>query len=128
MSGHFDIPLDLPHAGTIARRIQRILEARSAEEPETYASLLDTVEQLVELLWKASSTGENPPEAEANAFRETAADLGRTLVSQIESLEVGSDRLGQFVRNLFECLALGKEGAALSLRAGEDPGSLMRPQ
>jgi hypothetical protein len=48
-------------------------------------------------------------------------------VDAIEALGVGEDRLGQNVRNLFECLGLGQEGAEISLRAGEDPRSLMRP-
>jgi hypothetical protein len=61
------------------------------------------------------------------ALRDEAAQLGRRLVECIEADEVGSDRVGQCVRNLFECLALGQEGAALSLRAGEDPNSLQRP-
>jgi hypothetical protein len=36
------------------------------------------------------------------------------------------DRLGQLVRNLFECLGLPEEGAALALQCGEDPGSPLR--
>ena len=43
------------------------------------------------------------------------------------SAHVTSDRLGQLVRNYFECLELGAEGAEISLRAGEDPRSLQRP-
>ena len=45
----------------------------------------------------------------------------------IEKNKLGGDRLGQAVRNLFECLALGEEGAAISLRAGENPRSTLRP-
>jgi hypothetical protein len=37
-----------------------------------------------------------------------------------------SDRLGQHVRNLFECLGLAEEGAQLSLKCGERPDSPMR--
>jgi hypothetical protein len=55
------------------------------------------------------------------------ADLARALVDQIERAGAGSDRLGQHVRNFFECLSLGEEGAAISLRAGEDPNSIQRP-
>jgi hypothetical protein len=40
---------------------------------------------------------------------------------------LGHDRLGQCVRNFFECLELGREGAAISLRAGENPRSMQRP-
>jgi hypothetical protein len=53
--------------------------------------------------------------------------LGRQLVDAMEAARLGGDRLGQLVRNLFECLELGKEGAEISLRAGENPGSLQRP-
>ncbi len=60
--------------------------------------------------------------------RRSAAALARLVVDDIEKSGVGYDRLGQAVRNLFECLALGEEGASQSLRAGENPGSLMRPK
>ena len=48
-------------------------------------------------------------------------------MDEIEKAGAGADRLGQQVRNLFECLELGEEGAAISLRAGENPRSLLRP-
>ena len=48
-------------------------------------------------------------------------------MGEIERLKLGSDRLGQHVRNLFECLELGEEGAQISLRAGENPNSVQRP-
>ena len=53
--------------------------------------------------------------------------LGRLLVDHIERDQLGHDRLGQGIRNLFECLELGREGAVISLRAGEDPRSFQRP-
>ena len=59
---------------------------------------------------------------------EMAAASGRKLVEEIERMGIGEDRLGQAVRNLFECLGFAEEGAAISLRAGEDPNSLMRPR
>ena len=36
------------------------------------------------------------------------------------------DRLGQCVRNLFECLGLPNEGRRVSLACGENPDSIMR--
>ncbi|MFZ5495316.1 MAG: hypothetical protein ACOZE5_08265 [Verrucomicrobiota bacterium] len=45
---------------------------------------------------------------------------------ELDSL--GHDRLGQGVRNYFECLELGREGAAIPLRAGKDPESMQRPR
>jgi hypothetical protein len=70
---------------------------------------------------------DNPPAVIATRVRQEAAALGRKLVDEIELAGVGHDRLGQCVRNLFECLELGREGAAISLRAGEDPKSFQRP-
>ena len=54
------------------------------------------------------------------------ADLGRLLVSSILATPCRSDRLGQSVRNLFECLGLPEEGATLSLECGERPDSPLR--
>jgi len=48
-------------------------------------------------------------------------------VGEIEAAGYQGDRLGQSVRNLFECLGLAEEGAELSLRCGERPDSLLRP-
>jgi hypothetical protein len=48
-------------------------------------------------------------------------------VDAIEEDGLQSDRLGQWVRNLFECLEKAEEGLEISLRAGEDPNSLQRP-
>jgi hypothetical protein len=70
---------------------------------------------------------ENPPGPLAAEIRDRAAALGRRLVDQVEGGGLGHDRLGQCVRNLFECLELGREGADISLRAGENPRSLQRP-
>jgi len=119
---HFDIPLDLPHAGTVSGRIVRFL-ARSREP----GLALERAEDLSELLEKYRLLGENPAQDEANAVAEEAARLARELVSHIETLSLQDDKLGQLVRNVFECLALGEEGASISLRAGEDPSSPMRP-
>jgi len=127
MCAFVDLPLDLPHAGTIAIRIQRFLEQRSGDEPPEYDLLLERAEELVDLLVSSNASGENPPEPAATSTRDEAARLGREMVDMIERLDVGHDRLGQCVRNLFECLSLGEEGAEISLRAGEDPNSLQRP-
>ncbi len=110
----FRIPLNLPHAGTIALRIEYHLQGIEAG-PE----VMEPVERLIELLAPYREAGENPPEE--------AAGLGRRIVDSIERLQAGHDRLGQAIRNLFECLELGEEGARLSLRAGENPQSPLRP-
>ena len=124
---HFDIPLDLPHAGRVASRIVRLLERHCDEHGLEAEELLDVAEKLDVLLSKYVQEEENPYPGEAQEAREEAAALGRRLVTALEAADIRGDRLGQYVRNLFECLALGKEGAEISLRAGEDPGSLQRP-
>jgi hypothetical protein len=58
-----------------------------------------------------------------------ADDAAREALSLVEALldtTVRGDRLGQIVRNLFECLGLPEEGAAQSLRCGERPDSPLR--
>ena len=122
---YFDIPLDLPHAGRIADRIlvivQRHAEEKGVEAPEA----IDAAERLWSLLFRYSGEDDNP--ADAMKIRDEAAALGRELVAAVIAANLTSDRLGQLVRNFFECLELGKEGAEISLRAGENPRSLQRP-
>jgi hypothetical protein len=122
---HFDIPLDLPHAGRIADRILVLLERHSEELGLEIPEVLETAERLSNLLFRYSAQDDNPPNA--LAVRDEAAALGRHLVETMEMSHIAGDRLGQLVRNLFECLELGKEGAEISLRAGENPNSLQRP-
>lgn len=124
---HFDLPLDLPHAGTLAERISRYVSMSVDETSDEGQRLLMKTEELAAFLFRFHATGENPPETEAFAARDRAAEMAREIVDMIEPLGIGFDRLGQAVRNLFECLELGAEGAALSLRAGENPNSLQRP-
>lgn len=116
MAGN-DIPLNLPHAATISNRI--VYHLRRMEGP------LPRALELRRLLDPYLDQDDNPPEGVAIAAK--AAEIGRALVDDIEAAECGDDRLGQCVRNLFECLELGEEGAQLSLRAGENPNSALRP-
>jgi hypothetical protein len=118
---HFRIPLNLPHAGTLATRIVYHLTPK-VSDPD----VLGIAGRLVTLLAPYRQSGENPPPDEARRSAEEAAGLARSLVDSIERLRVGHDRLGQAVRNLFECLELGEEGATISLRAGENPDSVLR--
>lgn len=119
---HFRIPLNLPHAATIAGRIGYHLRNQNAGEPD-----LILAGELFVLLEPWRDHEENGPPEAAEEVRQAAADLGRKLVDAIEKGKLGSDRLGQAVRNLFECLAMGEEGATISLRAGENPNSTLRP-
>jgi hypothetical protein len=128
---HFEIPLDLPHAGTVSLRIVHQL-LKTGGPPDAHESALAKAKDLVLLLASARAEGQNPPEPEASEVAAEAATLGRALVPLLEALRPSfnpsvADRIGQAVRNLFECLELGEEGAALSLRAGENPDSVLRP-
>jgi len=126
---HFDVPLNLPHAGTIALRLQHHLgRVVLASAPEVSTAILGTARQIVELLTPYRIFGENPPREEAAGVVTEAAALVRALVGQLEAAKLGDDRAGQAVRNLFECFELGEEGATISLRAGENPSSPMRPR
>jgi len=118
----FNLPLNLPHAATIAHRIMYHLRGRNAP-----VEALERAGGLVMLLEPWRDLEDNGPAEEAEKARQSAAAIGRGVVDDIEKCGRGSDRLGQAVRNLFECLAMGEEGARISLRAGENPNSTMRP-
>jgi hypothetical protein len=123
----FQVPLNLPHSGRIARRILRLLPTEGAVAGAEAAAACRTAAELIHLLDPCLDLDENPPGELGAEIRDRAAGLGRKLVGHIEGGGLGHDRLGQCVRNLFECLELGREGAEISLRAGEDPKSLQRP-
>ena len=122
---HFDIPLDLPHAGRIADRILILVEKHAEELGIDAPDVIASAEQLWSLLFKYTGEDDNPPDA--MRIRDEAAAQTRQLVEHMVEANLVSDRLGQLVRNLFECLELGEEGAEISLRAGENPNSLQRP-
>jgi hypothetical protein len=124
---YFKVALNLPHAGRITRRLVRLFPAPGEKGAKEAAAARLTVAALVELLDPFLELDENPHGEAAAEFRDEAAMLGRRLVDEIEAARLGHDRLGQCVRNLFECLELGQEGADISLRAGEDPNSIQRP-
>jgi hypothetical protein len=124
---YFKVPLNLPHAGRIARRILPLLPAQHENGHPEANGALRVVLSLIELLDPFLELDENPPAPMGALVQEKAAKLGRRLVDHIERGGFGSDRIGQCVRNLFECLELGREGALISLRAGENPNSLQRP-
>lgn len=123
----FQVALNLPHAGRVALRIAHHLPPAVKNGGGATERARAIADELVALLSPYFELGENPPRDAAFQARDQAAVLGRTLVDQIEQGRLGHDRLGQCVRNLFECLELGREGAIISLRAGEDPKSFQRP-
>jgi hypothetical protein len=118
--------INLPHARTVAARIERSLEALGAFGQagnghgtplrETWSLLSQALEPF----------DEDPPAEEALVAADAAAVRARALVDAIIAGPARSDRLGQHVRNLFECLGLAEEGALLSLQCGESPESAMR--
>lgn len=123
---YFLIPRNLPHAATITERIHYRLVADGVTEDERAGELMLRVAALRRRIGFYQGR-DDPPDEEAEQAAEEAAQIGRRIVDEIERLGVGENRLGQCVRNLFECLGLGEEGAEISLRAGEDPNSLARP-
>ena len=124
---YFDIPLNLPHAGRIAEKICRLVEQRALGSDLRWFHLSESAEAMDRLLAPYRIADEDPPGDEAESVRTDAVALGRRLAEEIIRHNLGEDRIGQCIRNLFECLALGEEGAILSLRAGENPRSLQRP-
>lgn len=99
------------------------MEEKGIDSPR----LIETAERLSNLLFRYTGDDENPDPEESRRVREEAAAIARELVAEVEAASVATDRLGQYVRNLFECLEMGEEGAEISLRAGENPASLQRP-
>jgi hypothetical protein len=115
---YFRLPLNLPHAATVAVRVRHHGRPWSEELTRRLVHLLDPYRE----------REENPPAEEATRVVGEAAALLRRIVDEIEAAKGGNDKLGQAVRNCFECLGLGEEGAAISLRAGENPNSALRPR
>jgi hypothetical protein len=112
------VQINLPHARTVILRIGRTLDFQGALNPETAGGATGVRPALEALENEAAPYDDDPGLEIALAAADTLAGRARALVR--------SDRLGQHVRNLFECLGLPEEGADLSLRCGERPDSPMR--
>jgi hypothetical protein len=116
--------INLPHARTIAERIERQLEILRVLDGEGSGRLNSVVLAMRNKLepWVEDADPEKAAES-----ADPIVDLARELVQAIVDDErARSDRLGQCVRNLFECLGLPNEGRRVSLACGESPDSLMR--
>lgn len=124
---HFDIPLDLPHASRLADRIVNLIERHIEELGVEAQEIVDAAERVSSILFRFGDEELSPTDKESLAARDEAAAATRDLVTLLEPSTLKSDRLGQYIRNLFECLELGAEGAEISLRAGENPASVQRP-
>ncbi len=116
--------INLPHARTIAERIERQLEILRVLEGDGARGLNAAV---IGLRNKLEPWLEDADPETAAASADPIVDLARELVKTIVADErARGDRLGQCVRNLFECLGLPNEGRRVSLACGESPDSLMR--
>ena len=116
--------INLPHARTVAERVERqldILQVLHGEGSKRLNAAVIAVRNSLEP-W----TEDAPPETAA-ASADVIAELVRELVGAIADDErARSDRVGQCIRNLFECLGLPNEGSRVSLTCGENPDSPMR--
>lgn len=116
--------INLPHALTIVSRLVNYLEYRSAPVPVEETQVREMLGALDELLRPYPF---DPPPAEAVPAARAAAAEARRLAAEMVRAGYTGDRLGQCIRNLFECLGLAEEGAAVSLECGERPDSPLRP-
>jgi hypothetical protein len=120
------VHMNLPHARTLVQRIGRTLEALDAFGEEGNGQGAPLGDALSALEAELRPYDEDPPMEQALAAGDRAAVVARNLVDALLGRNVRSDRLGQHVRNLFECLGLQDEGARLSLLCGERPDSPLR--
>ena len=120
------VRINLPHARTIGQRIARTLDALGAFGHEGNGGARALSEALADLDGALRPYETDPPAEEALQAADAAADKGRDLVAVIVESPCRSDRLGQHVRNFFECLGLNQEGADLALKCGERPDSPLR--
>ncbi|HUG52752.1 MAG TPA: hypothetical protein VMR21_04100 [Vicinamibacteria bacterium] len=120
------VDINLPHSRAVIVRIGRTLEFLGAfrEGANGGAAALHAAFEALER--EADPYDDDPALEAAVAAADAVAGRARTLVAAIQDTPVRSDRLGQHVRNLFECLGLAGEGAALSLQCGERPDSPLR--
>jgi hypothetical protein len=121
------VRINLPHARTIVQRISRSLVALGAlpeDDPDGPPGPLQDALDLLE--GGLSDFEEDPPADSALPGADAAAAEARRVVEALLETTIRSDRLGQHVRNLFECLGLPEEGATLSLQCGERPDSPLR--
>jgi len=116
--------INLPHALTVVGRLALYLEPRREPVPIEATRVQEHLDALYQLLGPLT---EDPPPQIAVPVAEKAATAARLLAAEIARARYTGDRIGQCIRNLFECLGLPDEGAALSLTCGERPDSPLRP-
>jgi hypothetical protein len=120
------VQINLPHARTIAQRVGRTLEVLGGFGEAGNGGALALHAAFEALEGSLREFDEDPRAEEAIVAADAVAAKARTLVEAILATSCRSDRLGQHVRNLFECLGLAEEGAEASLKCGERPNSPLR--
>jgi hypothetical protein len=120
------VRINLPHARTVVQRIGRSLEALGAFSEEANGGAFALYAAFDGLETRLRDFEDDPPQESALAEADAAAARARELVRAILVTPVRGDRLGQHVRNLFECLGLAEEGRELALQCGERPDSPLR--
>lgn len=120
------VSINLPHARTLVQRLGRSLAALGAFGEEGNGGPTPLEGSFEELQAEVEPFDDDPPMEEALAAADRVAGVARRTVEAVLATEARGDRLGQVVRNLFECLGLAEEGAELSLRCGERPDSPLR--
>jgi hypothetical protein len=118
--------INLPHARTIVQRIERSLQNLGAFHEGDNGGAIALREAIEVLERHLSRFHDDPPFDDAINAADDAAERARALVAAILATSARGDRLGQCVRNLFECLGLADEGAELALDCGERPNSPLR--
>lgn len=118
--------INLPHARTIVFRIGRSLEALGAVGVRGNGHAAFLAEALSGVGQALQPHDVDPPPEKAIAAADAVAARARDLVRAIVATPYRGDRLGQNVRNLFECLGLPEEGAEMALACGERPDSPLR--
>jgi hypothetical protein len=120
------VRINLPHARTVLQRIGRSLQVLGAFGPggNGHAAPLHEAFDGVDAALRTFE--QDPPPEETLEAADRVAEEARALVEAILATGARSDRLGQHVRNLFECLGLPEEGAELALLCGERADSPLR--
>ncbi len=120
------VQINLPHSRTIVERIGRSLEALGALGDSGNGAASELRAALRALEDATEGFDEDPAFEVALRAADAVAERTRTLVTAILTRTFRGERLGQYVRNLFECLGLATEGACLSVECGESPDSPLR--
>jgi hypothetical protein len=120
------VRINLPHARTIGQRIAHELELLGAFREGENGGAVELHAAITAIEQVLRPFDEDPAFEQAVAAADEVAGHARTLAAAVLATSFRSDRLGQRVRNLFECLGLAEEGANLSLECGERPDSLLR--